>query len=57
MTFEYENNEDELLEEPSFDSSVPDDATDEVAEAEEPVESVSGGVVWTRGENGRLKRV
>jgi hypothetical protein len=51
---EYENIDDELLEEDAVDDSVPDDLLEAVAETVGDPEADSGGVVWLRGENGKL---
>jgi hypothetical protein len=47
---------DELPEEASTTDSVPYDFADEVAEPEDEVEEAPEGVIWKRGENGKLYR-
>lgn len=54
--FEYENTDDELLEEDAVDDSVPDDLPETVAETDGDSGGDSEGVVWLRGENGKLYR-
>ena len=51
------NTEDELLEDDLDDPSVSDNAPDEDTKPEPSVEDVTEGVVWTRGENGKLYKV